>query len=62
MVSSKLVCHLWCNVNNIVLFQIVLEPGATGRFLGLLVALSPAAFSLSGIELIAMCVAQLPFL
>lgn len=33
---------------------VVLEPGATGRFLGLLVAITPAAFSMSGIELIAM--------
>jgi hypothetical protein len=33
----------------------VLEPGAKGRFLGLLVAIVPAAFSMGGIELVAMC-------
>lgn len=33
----------------------VLEPGARGRFLGLLVAIVPAAFSMGGIELVAMC-------
>ncbi|KAN0094549.1 Amino acid permease/ SLC12A domain containing protein, partial [Tylopilus felleus] len=36
----------------------LLEPGATGRFLGLLVAITPAAFSLSGIELIAVTAAE----
>ncbi|KIJ64779.1 hypothetical protein HYDPIDRAFT_28140 [Hydnomerulius pinastri MD-312] len=35
-----------------------LEPGATGRFLGMLVAISPAAFSVSGIELIAITAAE----
>ncbi|KAN0094551.1 Amino acid permease/ SLC12A domain containing protein, partial [Tylopilus felleus] len=35
-----------------------LEPGAAGRFLGLLVAITPAAFSLSGIELIAITAAE----
>ncbi|KAF9224925.1 general amino acid permease [Gyrodon lividus] len=35
-----------------------LEPGATGRFLGLLVAIGPAAFSVTGIELIAITAAE----
>ncbi|KAG6333090.1 hypothetical protein ID866_6003 [Astraeus odoratus] len=35
-----------------------LEPGATGRFLGLLVAIVPAAFSVSGFELIAISAAE----
>ncbi|KIK98890.1 hypothetical protein PAXRUDRAFT_9247 [Paxillus rubicundulus Ve08.2h10] len=35
-----------------------LEPGATGRFLGLLVAIGPAAFSVSGIELISITAAE----
>ncbi|KAF9238127.1 general amino acid permease [Melanogaster broomeanus] len=35
-----------------------LEPGAMGRFLGLLVAIAPAAFSVSGIELIAVTAAE----
>ncbi|KAF8843482.1 general amino acid permease [Paxillus ammoniavirescens] len=35
-----------------------LEPGATGRFLGLLVAISPAVFSMGGIELIAITAAE----
>ncbi|KIJ16459.1 hypothetical protein PAXINDRAFT_10909 [Paxillus involutus ATCC 200175] len=35
-----------------------LEPGATGRFLGLLVAIAPAAFSVTGIELIAITAAE----
>lgn len=40
-------------------FYTVLEPGAMGRFLGLIVSITPAAFSMSGIELIAMWVALL---
>ncbi|KAF8558636.1 general amino acid permease [Imleria badia] len=36
----------------------ILEPGATGRFLGLLVSMSPAAFSLTGFELIAITAAE----
>lgn len=32
----------------------VFEPGALGRFIGMLVAITPAAFSMSGIELISM--------
>ncbi|KAF9224940.1 hypothetical protein BS17DRAFT_779328 [Gyrodon lividus] len=35
-----------------------LEPGASGRFLGLLVAIGPAAFSVTGIELIAITAAE----
>ncbi|KAG8216141.1 amino acid permease-domain-containing protein [Butyriboletus roseoflavus] len=35
-----------------------LEPGATGRFLSLLVVITPAAFSVSGIELIAISAAE----
>ncbi|KAI6038671.1 general amino acid permease [Pisolithus marmoratus] len=35
-----------------------LEPGAAGRFIGLLVAIVPAAFSVSGFELIAMSVQE----
>ncbi|KIK98889.1 hypothetical protein PAXRUDRAFT_133267 [Paxillus rubicundulus Ve08.2h10] len=35
-----------------------LEPGATGRFLGLLVAISPTVFSMGGIELIAITSAE----
>lgn len=35
-----------------------LEPGATGRFLGLLVAIVPAAYSVSGFELIAIGAAE----
>ncbi|KAH7912835.1 amino acid permease/ SLC12A domain-containing protein, partial [Hygrophoropsis aurantiaca] len=35
-----------------------LEPGARGRFVGLLVAIVPAAFSVSGIELIAITAAE----
>ncbi|KAJ7483258.1 general amino acid permease variant 1 [Mycena latifolia] len=35
-----------------------LEPGAKGRFLGLLVAIVPAAFSMGGIELIAIAAAE----
>jgi amino acid transporter len=35
-----------------------LEPGAMGRFLGLLVAITPAAFSVSGVELIAITAAE----
>ncbi|KAF7326717.1 General amino acid permease variant 1 [Mycena sanguinolenta] len=36
----------------------LLEPGAKGRFLGLLVAIVPAAFSMGGIELIAIAAAE----
>ncbi|KAG6380336.1 amino acid permease/ SLC12A domain-containing protein [Boletus reticuloceps] len=39
-------------------FVSLLEPGATGRFLGILVAITPAAFSLSGIELISITAAE----
>ncbi|KAI6143741.1 general amino acid permease [Pisolithus tinctorius] len=35
-----------------------LEPGATGRFLGMLVAVVPAAYSVSGFELIAISAAE----
>jgi amino acid transporter len=35
-----------------------LEPGALGRFLGLLVAIAPAAYSLGGVELIAVTSAE----
>jgi hypothetical protein len=44
----------WYNADEIVSFRVALEPGAMGRFLGLLVAITPAAFSVSGVELIAM--------
>ncbi|KAF8558635.1 general amino acid permease [Imleria badia] len=36
----------------------ILEPGATGRFLGLLVAITPAVFSIGGIELISITAAE----
>ncbi|KAN0094548.1 Amino acid permease/ SLC12A domain containing protein [Tylopilus felleus] len=36
----------------------VLEPGATGRFLSFLVAITPAVFSIGGIELISITVAE----
>ena len=39
-------------------FHIALEPGARGRFLGMLVAIVPAAFSVGGFELITMLVAS----
>ncbi|KAJ7704930.1 general amino acid permease variant 1 [Mycena rosella] len=45
----------WRNPGPMVSF---LEPGAKGRFLGLLVAIVPAAFSMGGIELVAIAAAE----
>ncbi|KAJ7016167.1 general amino acid permease variant 1, partial [Mycena alexandri] len=45
----------WRNPGPMVSF---LEPGAKGRFLGLLAAIVPAAFSMGGIELVAIAAAE----
>ncbi|KAF8452647.1 general amino acid permease [Boletus edulis BED1] len=55
--SKLFICGMY-NVNVIVLLRVALEPGAKGRFLGLLVSITPAVFAIGGIELISITVAE----
>ncbi|KAG6369107.1 amino acid permease/ SLC12A domain-containing protein [Boletus reticuloceps] len=58
LIIGGLVISLGGGPDHKIVLLIVLEPGATGRFLGILVAITPAAFSLSGIELISITAAE----